>query len=174
MLTFLSRSFLRGLRPMKTFSLKPLAFAALLAVCAAPVLAQDDGVDNTVPEILHTQHALRAKLDNPTGEYSRFSADDLAKMRHAQDQVFRMLDGVSSLDQLKEDQKIALSNALDQVKATLTNNEGNRLICYRERRMGTNLLEKRCETVDEREARTHDSQQQMQDMAREVQTRSGG
>ena len=159
---------------MKPFSLKPLAFAALLAVCAAPVWAQDDGVDDTVPEILHTQHALRTKLDNPTGEYSRFSPNDLATMRHAQDKIFLMLDGVTSLDQLKPDQKIELSNQLDQVKATLTNNEGNRLICYRERRIGTNLLEKRCETVDEREARAHDSQQQMQDMAREVQNRSGG
>jgi hypothetical protein len=160
---------------MKPFSLKPLAFAALMAICAAPVLAAtDDGVDDTAAEILHTQHALRAKLDNPTGEYSRFSADDLSTMRRAQDKIFRMLDGVSSLDQLKEDQKIELSNALDQVKATLTHNEGNRLICYRERRIGTNLLEKRCETVDEREARTKASEEQMREMSREVQTRSGG
>lgn len=158
---------------MKVFSLKPLAFAALLAVFAAPVLAAtDDGVDDTVPEILHTQHALRTKLDNPTGEYSRFSQEDLSTMRHAQDRIFLMLDGVTSLDQLKEDQKIALSNDLDQVKATLTNNEGNRLICYREKRIGTNLLEKRCETVAERDARAHDAQQAMQDMAREVQNRS--
>ena len=152
---------------MKPFSLKPLAFAALLAVCAAPVWAQDDGVDDTVPEILHTQHALRTKLDNPTGEYSRFSAGDLNTMRHAQDKIFQMLDGVSSLDQLKEDQKIALSNELEQVKATLTQNEGNRLICYRERRIGTNLLEKRCETVAEREAHYRESQMQMTNMGKD-------
>ena len=174
MLTFPHPSALPGPLPMKSFSLKPLAFAALLAVCAAPAFAQNDGVDDTVPEILQTQHALRTKLDNPTGEYSRFSPGDLAKMRGAQDEIFRMLNGVSSLDQLKEDQKIALSNQLDQVKATLTQNEGNRLICYRERRIGTNLLEKRCETVDEREARAHASQDQMREMSREVQTRSGG
>lgn len=159
---------------MKPFSLKPLAFAVLLAACTAPVWAQDSGVDDNVPAILKTQHTLRTKLDNPTGEYSRFSPDDLNKMRHAQDRIFQMLDGVTSLDQLKQDQKIALSNELDQVKATLTQNEGNRLICYREKRIGTNLLEKRCETVDEREARAHQSQQEMQDMAREVQNRSGG
>jgi hypothetical protein len=159
---------------MKPFSLKPLAFAALLAVCAAPVWAQDDGVDDTVPEILHTQHALRTKLDNPTGEYSRFSPDDLNKMRRSQDKIFQMLDGVTSLDQLKEDQKIALSNELDQVKATLTQNEGNRLICYRERRIGTNLLEKRCQTVAEREASARQSQQQMMDMSREASNHGGG
>ena len=159
---------------MKPFSLKPLAFAVLLAACAGPALAQNDGGDVTVPEILHTQHALRTKLDNPTGEYSKFSQDDLNKMRHAQDRIFQMLNGVTSLDQLKEDQKIALSNELDQVKATLTQNEGNRLICYREKRIGTNLLEKRCETVAEREAHARESQQQMMDMSREVSNHGGG
>ena len=160
---------------MKSFSLKPLAFAAFLALCAAPVFAAtDDGVDDTVPEILQTQHSLRAKLDNPAGEYSRYSADDLAKMRRAQDKIFKMLDGVSSLDQLNEDQKTALSNELDQVKATLTQNEGNRLVCYRERKTGTNLVAKRCETVQEREARVHDSEEQMREFNRTPQTRSGG
>jgi hypothetical protein len=158
---------------MKPFSLKALAFALLLTVSAAPVLAADDG-DDTVPEILHTQHALRTKIDNPSGEYSQFSPDDLNTMRRAQDKIFTMLDGVTSLDQLKEDQKIALSNALDQVKATLTHNEGNRLICYRERRIGTNLLEKRCETVAERQARAEQSQKEMMDRSRVMQTRGGG
>ena len=159
---------------MKPFSLKPLAFAALLAVCASPVLAQDDGADDTAPEILQTQHALRAKLDNPTGEYSRFSADDLATMRHAQDKVFRMLDGVSSLDQLNADQRTELSNALDEVRATLVQNAGSRLICYRERKTGTNLVEKRCETVEEREARARDSQDQLREYNRTPQERHGG
>ena len=160
---------------MKPFSLKPLAVAALLALCAAPVLAvTDDGVDDTVPEILHTQHELRAKFDNPNGEYSRFSADDLNTMRRAQDKIFRMLDGVTSLDQLNADQKVELSNALDQVKATLTNNKGSRLICYRERKIGTNLVEKRCETVEEREARARDSQEQMREYSRTPQERHGG
>jgi len=151
---------------MKPFSLKPLAFAVLLAACTAPVWAQDNGIDDSVPKILQTQHELRAKIDNPTGEYSKFSPEDLNKMRHAQDQIFHMLDGVTSLDQLKEDQKIELSNQLDQVKATLTQNEDNRLICYRERRIGTNLLEKRCETVAQREAHYRESQMQMSDMGK--------
>ena len=159
---------------MKAFSLKPLAFAALLALCSAPVLAQDDAADDTVPEILHTQHALRTKLDNPTGDYSRFSPDDLAKMRRAQDHVFRVLDGVSSLDQLNTDQRTDLSNALDEIRATLAQNAGSRLVCYRERKTGSNLIEKRCETVEEREARARDSQEQLREYSRTPQERHGG
>ena len=139
---------------MKFLPAKALAFALLFATCAAPVLAADD----TVPDILQAQHALRDKLDNPNGEYSRFSPDDLTKMRQAQDEIFRMLAGVTSLDQLKEDQKVALSDELDEVKAALARNDANRLVCHREQKPGTNLVAKVCETVQEREVRTRSSE----------------
>ncbi|NUS39629.1 MAG: hypothetical protein HOQ02_11490 [Lysobacter sp.] len=142
---------------MKLHPLRSLMLAALLSCAIAPAFA-DDVADTTVPEILHTQHALREKLDNPTGEYSRFDADALTRMRQAQDKVFGMLNGVTSLDQLTVDRKIELSNALSQIKATLLANEGSRMICHRERKTGTNLLERRCETVAERDARAHDAQ----------------
>jgi len=163
-----------GPPPMKSFSLKPLAFAVLLAASTAPVWAQDNGIDDTAPKILNTQHELRTQLDNPTGEFSRFSPADLAKMRHAQDQIFAMLNGVTSLDQLTPNQKMELSNQLDQVKATLAQNEGNRLICHRERKTGTNLVEKRCETVADREARTRDAEEDMRKMSMSPQTSHGG
>lgn len=159
---------------MKAFSLKPLVFAAVLAMCAAPVMAQSDGADDTVPEILQTQHALRTKLDSPSGEYSRFSPNDLGTMRLAQDKVFRMLDGVSSLDQLNAEQRTDLSNALDQIRATLAQNESSRLVCHRERKTGSNLIEKRCETMGEREARARSSQEQMREYSQTPQERHGG
>jgi len=159
---------------MKSSSLKHVAFAALLALCAAPAFAADDGVDDTAPEILQTQHALRAKLDNPTGEYAHFSSGDLSKMRTAQDEVFHVLDGVTSLDQLNAQQKMELSNALDEIKATLAGNESQRLICHRERKIGTNIVEKRCETAAERELRARESEKDMMDMSRSPQTQRGG
>lgn len=159
---------------MNAFPLKTLALAALFALAAGPAFAADDGVDDTVPEILATQHALRAKLDQREGEYSKFSHADLARMRRAQDTVFEVLDGVTSLDELNAAERTELSNALSQIKATLASDEGSRLICHRERKTGTNLVTKRCETVAEREARARDSQQQMQDFSRTVQTRGGG
>jgi hypothetical protein len=72
-----------------------------------------------------------------------------------------MLDGVSSIDQLNENQKTELSNALDQVKATLLANEDNRVICHIERKIGTNLTSRRCETVAQRQANTDEARRQM-------------
>ncbi|MFO1473138.1 MAG: hypothetical protein U1F20_00760 [Lysobacterales bacterium] len=132
-----------------------LALSVSLFLCSATAFADStdpqsqDQQPQTVAEILHVQKDLRSKLDNPTGEYSRFSEADIAKMKRAQDNVFSMLSGVDSLDQLNLDQKTSLSNSLDMIKATLLSDEGNRLICYRERKIGTNIVSKRRETVAE-------------------------
>ena len=147
---------------MKMPVLPRILLAALLACALAPAFAADDGVDDTVPEILHTQHALREKLDNPTGEYKNFSSDALGKMRAAQDRVFQMLDGVSSLDQLNADQKVKLSNDLDQIKHLLANDDSNRLICHREKKTGSNMIQRVCMTVAQREANAEQSQRDLQ------------
>ena len=158
---------------MNASLLKTLAVAALFALAAGPAFATDDGVDDTAPEILATQHALRAKLDQREGEFAKFSPEQVARMRRAQDKVFSMLDGVDSLDALSAQERTELSNALSQIKATLADDEGSRVICRRERRTGTNLVEKRCETVAQREARARASQEQLREYAPTVSERSG-
>lgn len=157
-----------------------LVLSASLLFCSAAAFAEttdpQQDAPQSVSQILHDQKELRSQLDNPTGEYSRFSEADIAKMKRAQDDVFRMLSGVDSLDQLNLDQKTDLSNSLDQIKATLLADEGSRLICHRERKIGTNIVTKRCETVAEREARRKEADQGLRDMERNstTQTRHGG
>ena len=159
---------------MRSSPFLALALGVSLALSAGAACAQAPEQPQTVSEILQFQHALRAKIDKANGEYSRFDEGQISRMKQAQDNVFRMLAGVNSLDDLNETQKIEVSNSLDQIKAILLANEGNRLICYREKKTGTNLLTKRCETYADREARARDSQQQMIDANNRAQTRSGG
>jgi hypothetical protein len=150
-------------------SLTGVAFAADVA----PATPTVESSVQTPAEILQIQRALRERLEKPSGEYSRFDDAAIHKMERAQDRVFSMLKGIDSIDQLTPYQKTDLSNALDEIKATLLANESSRQICHRERKTGTNLVALRCETMAEREARARDSNQQMSDFARTVQTRSG-
>jgi hypothetical protein len=159
---------------MRSSPFLALALGVSLALSAGAAFAQAPEQPQTVSEILQFQHALRDKIDKPNGEYSRFNEGQIARMKTAQDNVFRMLSGVNSLDELSENQKIEVSNSLDEVKAILLANEGNRLICYRERKTGTNLLTKRCETYADREAHARDSERSMRDMSRSYQTENGG
>ena len=139
-------------RSLKLFLCGIALVSATGACLAAADTAPAANAPQSVAEILQVQHALRAKLEAHDGEYSKFDDSSVRRMEAAQDQVFHMLNGVSSLSQLTPDQKINLSNALDQVKATLLANEDNRVICHRERKTGTNLLERHCETVAQRNA----------------------
>jgi hypothetical protein len=160
---------------MRHSSFHALAVGVMLAVSMGIASAAEPVEQpQTVAEILQFQHALRDKLDRPSGEYSRFDEGQITRMKRAQDNVFHLLSGVNSLDELDENKKIEVSNSLDQVKAILLANEGNRLICYRERKTGTNLLTKRCETYAEREAHARDSERAMRDISRIMQTTNGG
>lgn len=166
---------------MKLHFPKTILLAAALASIAgvafandtAPAPAVEQSSIQTPAEILKIQRALRERLEKPSGEYSRFDDAAIYKMEHAQDRVFTMLKGIDSIDQLTPYQKTDLSNALDEIKATLLANEGNRQICHRERKTGTNLVTLRCETLAEREAHARESSRQMSDMSRSIQFRNG-
>ena len=136
--------------------MKPLLLMGcglLLASMAGTCLAAGDRVATatTVPEILQAQHALRAQLDAPAGAYSRYDAAVVRQVEATQDQVFRLLEGVSSLDQLNQQQQVDLSNKLELIRSTLLAQEGSRVICRVERKTGTHLASRRCETVADRE-----------------------
>ena len=116
----------------------------------------------SVPEILQVQHALRAKLDVPSG-VANFDKSAVQRIETAQDNVFRLLDGVTSLDQLNDQQKVELSNSLQVIQATVLAQEGSRVICHVERKTGTHMTTRRCETVADRERDAAEARKYMLD-----------
>jgi len=127
----------------------------------APAAASNQVAPETVASILATQHGLRERLERRSGEYAHFDDNAIRKMERAQDRVFEMLAGVTSLDQLNPEQKVNLSNALDEVKAVLLANENQRVICHMERKIGSNMIQRRCETVEQREANAREANRQI-------------
>ena len=117
----------------------------------------------SIPEILQVQHALRVKLDTPGGDYAHLDKAALRQIETNQDHVFQLLDGVTSLDQLNDQQKVDLSNALQQIQATLFAQEGSRVVCRVERKTGTHLTSRTCQTVADRDRDTAEAQKYMLD-----------
>ena len=136
--------------------------ACLAAADTAPAAtATAVTAPQSVAEILQFQHALRDKLESRTGEYSKFDESSVHRMEADQDKIFHMLAGVTSMDQLNESQKIDLSNSMDAIKSTLLAQQNDRMICHIEHKIGSNLTERRCETVSQRAARTREAEQFM-------------
>lgn len=135
----------------------------LAGLASGPSMAGGEQTVTTVPEILQVQHALRAKLDAADGDYARFDKGAVQQIETAQDRVFHILDGVTSLDQLNEQQNVELSNSLQLIKATLLAQEGSRVICHIERKTGSHLTTRRCETVADRERNAAEARKYMLD-----------
>ena len=112
---------------------------------------------NKVGQILEQQREIREQTEKSTGDYARFDPKALEQIEAAQDQVFTLLDGVSSVDQLPPDQQTQLFNALEEVKAVLADNEDDRQQCWREHKLGTTMKETRCATVAELRAVQQDT-----------------
>jgi hypothetical protein len=96
------------------------------------------------------QQEIRAESERATGRYSRFDRAELDRLHRAQDEVFRLLDGVNDLSQLSAGQQSELFNALETVKAVLAQNEDDRQVCWREKKLGSQRIETHCATVAER------------------------
>jgi hypothetical protein len=98
----------------------------------------------TVAEILATQHALRERLDKRDGAYAHLDATATRKVVQAQDRIFAMLVGVTSLDQLDPARKGDLSSALDEIKAVLAAGDDNPVLCRNEPKVGSHMTKRRC------------------------------
>jgi hypothetical protein len=113
--------------------------------------AANFGTPPNAGEIMREQRAIREQVEGTTGKYSRFKPEAMVRLTRAQETVFRLLDGNQSVDHLDMNQKVELFNALEEVKSVLNDNERDRLICKRERKVGTTIRETRCATVAQRE-----------------------
>jgi len=112
-----------------------------------------------VAMILQQQREIRAQSEHSTGAYARFDPATLERMHSAQDTVFALLDGKTSVEQLAPDRQVELFNALEQVKAILAENDRNRQKCWREHKLGTTMKITRCATLAELEQVRRDAEQ---------------
>lgn len=125
-----------------------ILFVALLSVSLS-AYASFGATD--VRQILAEQRGIRDQAEAPLGKYSRFSEQAQARLYRAQDVIFEILADGRALEQLDPNTQVRLMNAVEEVKAVLSENEGDKLECWRERKTGTSMKVTRCETVAQRE-----------------------
>ncbi|MFC4727402.1 hypothetical protein [Coralloluteibacterium thermophilus] len=129
---------------MKTF--KIAAFAAMMA-CASAAGAQQMLVETDAEKILTQQRQIRTDLESGTGRYADTKSHTRAAILREQDVVFRLLDGRSSSTELRRDDQMALFNSLEAIAALINDAEDERMICERQRVVGSNRRERVCKTV---------------------------
>lgn len=127
-----------------------MAMRTLVALALAAAASGAFANAGKLSAILQQQREIRQQSEVATGTYSRFERSELDRMHRAQDRIFKLLDGVSDIDQLEPQRQAELFNAIEEVKSVIANNEDDRQVCSREHKLGTTMKETICATVAER------------------------
>ena len=139
-----------------------LALCLSLAAFATPVFAdsaKEAVVIKDVPKFLDYQRDVRA--DMKTTKFKHVDNASKSQLFQAQDELFALLKGKQSVDQLSEEERLKVYNAQQTVAAVLTDAELDRPICKREKRLGSNRLMTVCETRRQRQDNASNAQNLM-------------
>lgn len=124
-------------------------FVLMLSLWPAGAIASIESDDPS--RILQEQRQIREEAEAPRGKYSRFNEAARSRLFRTQEVIFSILEPGVALEDLPPPRQVQLMNAVEEVKAVLAANEGDRLECWRERRVGTMMMQTFCETVAKRE-----------------------
>lgn len=141
---------------------KIAALAALLfssGVALADNNAASAVVIDNVPKFLDHQRDLRDELESP--KFRHIGSTNRQKLLAAQDELFVLLDGKRSVEELTHEQRIKVYNAQHLIAGIITNAELDRPICKREKRVGSNMAQTVCTTKRQKDAHYDDLQRNM-------------
>lgn len=127
--------------------MRTLLMVALLVL--APMTSAAEQASASLQMMVEQQTALRNELAaDPKGLNPR----QVALIRKAQAEFFRLVEGKATLDQLAIDDKVRLENALERINTQIVNtnaSRGNQEVCWREKTVGSKMEVTRCGTQSE-------------------------
>lgn len=151
--------------------------AALLVAATTPGLAAEERVAaRTLPEFAAQKAAIEQALDD--GEtYTELAPRDRREVHARLARMLGSIEAAGSVDAFTEREKVAFFNEQEAVNALLTQAaDDSRLVCRRERPLGSRMMVNTCVTVAERRRRasaTQDSAGQLIRQGRNVETGGG-
>ena len=105
-----------------------------------------------IARIVNQQREIRADLMAGAGRYKQMPASKREQILKKQDDLLRMLEGKETSDDLSTDQQMAAFNSLEWIEAAINDEEGERMVCRRERTIGSNRITRICRTEAQMEA----------------------
>jgi hypothetical protein len=123
----------------------------LLGLLLAPLLAiagSDKSFD--LDKVVEQQQQIREDLLAAGGKYRGMSSAQQAELMRRQDRLFRMFEGKETDADLSVQERMDAFNDLEWIEAALNKGEeGDRLVCTRERTVGSNRVTRVCRTQEQ-------------------------
>lgn len=143
-----------------------MRLASLAALCLAATLSfsvvADDAIviDGTPQSLRAAQDALQRDLAAKKGDYAHLSDDEKQTILRKQRMVYSLIEGRTTFDGMREDEKVRLVNAVEEVRALVAKAEDSRMVCERVKVIGSNRPQNKCMTVAERRRLRERAQQE--------------
>ncbi len=115
-----------------------------------------------VDEVLAQQQQIRADVVAGKGRYANIPNQKRSELMAKQDELIVLLEGKQSSAELSQDQYAAAFNRLEWIEATVNNAEDERMICTREKTLGSNRTTRVCRSAAQMEEQRELARQQME------------
>lgn len=140
-------------------------FSGVIALALAFSTAQAGDsqirINTNAQEIIAQQHEIRADAEAGEGRYKDMDAVTMKQLRDHQEVVLGLLEGHERSTDLPREDQMTVFNSLEAISAILNQAEEDRMICRRERTVGSRFATEVCKTVGERRAETRDARDRM-------------
>jgi len=161
---------------MKAFVCHLALLVSMQAFGLGPVVAADKVIEKPVaadtPEKFAQVSTEIRKEMGPEGRYEFIRADDKAKANADLDAIAAMLQKSGSVSAMAQGDQVKLFNTQEHLNGILTHNDRNRLVCERQKPIGSNIPQNSCKTVAEIEKMRRDSQKYLLDHGRDANSNS--
>lgn len=124
---------------------------ALALTVASPVATAAEAAPLRFDEIRAQQAELRAAALAGTGKFEHMSGATRSEMLSHQQKLLAIIEGKRTPDELGPGEQEAVASALAAIEAAVARAEGERVVCRRERVLGSNRKVRVCKTVAQME-----------------------
>jgi hypothetical protein len=152
----IARKFSRSMRPAV------LAVALVfLAGASAAHAAKELAISQSPATILSELGKIHAEAVAGKRGWDNISKEKRDEVTTQRDRVVALLDGKKSAKDLQPEERTELATVLERINTLAKEAEDERMVCTRERKVGSNFPVNTCMTVAERRRQREQSQQSM-------------
>lgn len=140
---------------------KPFAMMAftLALVLSAPAAFAAKVLD--LGAVRTQQTEIRDGLIARSGRYASMSPETRTSILSKQATLFKLLEDKQTADELSENQRLEVFNTLEWIEATINGEDGEHLICRREKVIGTTRFTRVCRTAADEERMKEEARRRM-------------
>lgn len=130
-------------------SMRALVLAILLMPCFGAMAANSsEPKPLEISDIVEQQKQIRADVTAGKGRYASMSRAQRSNLLAAQSEILSIIGDKDSVDDLSDQQRREVFNKLETIQAAVNNEESDRMICRREKTIGSNRVTRVCRTAE--------------------------